>query len=80
MQNYKENGIILKKNKNCCKSEFFSVVFAKNKGLFLIKKRYYLTYIFLTLSSRYLSGEGAGASPIMLPLRMRMYSGKVRTL
>ena len=37
-------------------------------------------YIFLTLSSKYLFGLGAGASPILLPRLIRMYSGKVRTL
>ena len=66
--------------KNYVKKGIFSEKNVLKKGLFSTEKQYYLTYIFFTLSSKYLSGEGAGASPILLPLRMRMYSGKVRTL
>ena len=55
----------------------YSMVLGGKKGTFSV---FYFPYNRLTLSSKYLSGDGAGASPILLPLRMRMYSGKVRML
>ncbi len=76
-------------NTLCCikKVCFFAIERVKcnvtndaKKGSFSLFCASYFPNIFVTLSPKYLSGLGAGASPILLPLRMRIYSGKVRTL